>query len=111
LLALLLALNLGQELGKHLTAERVGLVIMTLSVVMMAVGICVMEMVFALALPTGISVKSLGKAPGAFPAGTLATGYRLALLTGAAICAAACLSSAFVKARPRPGAEPPTGVM
>lgn len=75
-----------------------------------ALGICVMETVFSLRLPAGHTIQELRTATDPVSLRPLAVGYRAALLTVACLCAAACLLSAFVKARRRPGSEPPGAV-
>jgi len=85
--------------------------LVTTNYVCMTVGICLMETVFALMLPSGIRLHGLGTAAQAFPKGTLAGGYRAALLPAAIICGCACVTSAFVKAGPRSGKTPDAGEM
>ncbi len=70
-----------------------------------AVGICLMETAFSLSIPAGHTVKDLKQAAATFPKGTLATGYRWALLTAATLCATALVLSIVVKAVRRPAAE------
>lgn len=62
-----------------------------------ALGICIMETVFALSVPPGSSMKGLTQAAQSFPRGALAHGYRNALICGATLCASACLISAFIQ--------------
>jgi EmrB/QacA subfamily drug resistance transporter len=71
-----------------------------------ALGICLMETIFSQAMPTSHTSEHLKRAALDFPRGSLAAGYRAALLSAAALCALACLLSAFVKARRRAGAGP-----
>ena len=94
--------------GRHGVSS--GLLV-TMNNLSMALGICLMETVFTLMMPAGIRVKDLGQPAHAFPQGTLAGGYRAALLAGAVICACASLTSSFVKARPKAGAEEAGGML
>lgn len=94
--------------GRHGVSS--GLLV-TMNNLSMAVGICLMETVFTLMMPAGIRVKDFGQPAHAFPQGTLAGGYRAALLAGAVICACASLTSSFVKARPKAGAEEAGGML
>jgi len=70
----------------------------------LAVGICLWETVFSLALPHDFRLQGLEGGGAPLPVEALARGYRLALLSGAGLCLLAALASAGVRVTHRKGA-------